>query len=492
MICVSIANESRRMAMADMLTAAPHADLLEVRLDRFGKAADVKELLSARRKPVILSCRRQKDGGEWDGTEEERLALLRQCVVNKADYVEIELDVADQIRPFPGAKRVIAYTNLGEVPDDIGDIYNAARGKGPDVIKITTLARTPEEAWPLLQILHCSSVPTVIVGLGLPGVMLTVLGRKIGSPWTYAALGRGLEAYPGQPTIEDLESVYHYRAIEKGTRLIGVTGFDAWARATCAGLNAALAHLGLPARCWPAAVGDPQLFRKIIGAVKLGAVVVDDAHQGVAWDLAAERDGSAEEARAVDLLLSKEGGWRGCHTQARGAAAAVEAALKTRTPDRPTLQGRMAAVVGANEAAGAVARALAARGASIIVASYDKAAAQRLAQELGCRFIQFEALYTTMHDVLAVCAEERDPRAKSGGVGVHPGYLRPGMAVLDLTAGLQRSTLVREAEVRGCAVVTPQRLFLDRLKTQARLLTGKDLPDEVAAGPLANLFEEEG
>ncbi len=327
MICVSIATESRRMAMADMLTAAHQADLLEVRLDRFDKAPDFAELLAARRKPVILSCRRARDGGEWRGTEDERLALLRQCVVHKADYVEIELDVADQIRPFPGARRVIAYTNLGETPDDIAEIYDLARSKHPDVIKITTLARTPEEAWPLLQILSRSSVPTVVVGLGKPGLMLTVLGKKIGAPWAYAALGRGLEAYPGQPTIADLEEVYHYRAIERTTRLIGVTGFEEPARATVAGLNAALAHLALPARCWPVSVGDPGLFKKIISAAKLASVVIADEHQHTAAELATDLDPAAQQARAADLLLHKNERWRGYQTQCGVVVTALEAAL---------------------------------------------------------------------------------------------------------------------------------------------------------------------
>src|SRR5579884_2594859 len=218
MICISIAQESRRLALADMLNAARQCDLLEVRLDRFGKAPDFGELLGAKPKPVIMNCRRPRDGGRWDGTEDERLAILRQCIISKADYVEIELDVADQVRPFPPAKRVISYTNLAETPDDIADIYAECQKKKPDVIKLVTLARTPEEAWPLVKILANPPVPTVVVGLGKPGVMLTVLGKKIGTPWAYAALERGMEAYPGQPTARDLNEVYHYGSINKHTR----------------------------------------------------------------------------------------------------------------------------------------------------------------------------------------------------------------------------------------------------------------------------------
>src|SRR3984893_11236712 len=153
MICISINQESRRMALVDMLNAARQCDLLEVRLDRFGKAPELGELLAVKPKPVIMSCRRPRDGGLWEGSEEERLAILRQCIISKSDYVEIELDVADQIRPFPPAKRVISYTNFQETPADIADIYAQAQSKSPDVIKLVTLARTPEEAWPLVQIL---------------------------------------------------------------------------------------------------------------------------------------------------------------------------------------------------------------------------------------------------------------------------------------------------------------------------------------------------
>src|SRR5207245_1901303 len=106
MICISINQGSRRFALADMLNAARQADLLEVRLDRFGKAPDVGELVVKKPKPVIMSCRRPQDGGFWEGTEQDRLAILRQCIVSKADYVEIELDAADNIRRFPPSQRL--------------------------------------------------------------------------------------------------------------------------------------------------------------------------------------------------------------------------------------------------------------------------------------------------------------------------------------------------------------------------------------------------
>jgi 3-dehydroquinate dehydratase/shikimate dehydrogenase len=491
MICVSVATESRRMAMADMLTAARQADLLEVRLDRFGKEPDLKELLSARRKPVILTCRRKSDGGEWEGTEEERLTLLRQCVIHKADYVEIELDVADQIRPFPGAKRVISITGLDDSPDDVGELYDRARAKNPDVIKLTTRAHTPEEAWPLVQILSRSSVPTVAVGVGDLGVMLAVLGKKIGAPWTYAALGRGLESYPGQPTIDDLDTIYHYRSIERTTRLLGVTGLDERARCVVAALNAGLAHANIPTRCWPVAIGNLGLFRKIIKAVKLAGVVIDDAHQAAAQTIATELDPSSEEARAADVLRPTDGGWQAFHTASAAVVAALETAMRQASSREQPLHGRMIMIVGTGGLARGIARGVLARGASAILAGRDKERTRQVAQELGCRYVLREALYSTLHDVLVVCPEETEPDARLAKDDIRPGYLRQGMTVLDLTALTEASPLLEGAADMRCNIVSPRQLLVECLSRQFHLLTGAEAPRQVLAEALTRVVDDE-
>jgi 3-dehydroquinate dehydratase/shikimate dehydrogenase len=494
MICISLAQESRRMALADMLNAAPQCDLLEVRLDRFAKAPDVGELLAHKPKPIILSCRRRQDGGEWSGSEDERLALLRQCIVSKADYVEIELDVADQIRPFPPAKRVISYTNFQETPPDIADIYAQAQTKHPDVIKLETLARTPEAAWPLLQILSKPALPTVAVGLGKPGVMLSVLGKKIGSPWTYAALEKGMETYPGQPTVRELNEVYHYPAIGRTTRLLGVTGFGPREFVTLAMLNAVLAHHGLPIRCLPLGVGSVPLFRKVMDAVHLAGVVVDAEHQSTVLGIATDLEPAAQEAQAVDLLLPEGKSWRGYNTLGQAALEALLTGLQAGTATAEPLQGRMVMIVGANATARAIARGIQRHGGLLIFASHQRNAVQQLAQELQCRHIQFEALYTTTHDVLVVCDDESSEgsaKRPTGKSAVHAGYLRSGMTVMDLTGSGGTTALLRDAGTRGCKVNGPQQTLLRQLAAQAKLLTGKETPVEILEQTLKTVLVED-
>jgi 3-dehydroquinate dehydratase/shikimate dehydrogenase len=494
MICISIVQESRRLALADMVNASRQCDLLEVRLDHFSKAPEVGELLTAKPRPVIMSCRRPQDGGFWEGTEAERLALLRQCIIGKADYAEIELDVADQIRRFPPTRRVISYTNLQETPPDIADIYEEARSKNADVVKLTTFARTPEEAWPLVQILCKPALPTVVVGLGKPGVMLTVLGKKIGAPWTYAALERGMEAYPGQPTVSDLEAVYHYRSVGRGTPLIGVTGFTGLEYATVAALNAAFAGLGVATRCLPLQVGDMQLFRKVMKLVRLGAVVVGAAHRSPIVEVATDVEAAVKKAGAADLLVQQGDKWQAYNLLCRAAVEALESALRAAWKADKPLAGRTVMIAGSNAVARSLAFGIKHRGGIPIIAGHDRDAAHELALHFGCRHVQFEALYSMMHDVLIVCGDEAEqPRgmAQPKQAEVHGGYLKEGMAVMDLSAMPRSTALLRDAGPRGCTVVSPRKVFLDLVALQVRLIAGKEAPREPLEEVCATLTEDE-
>src|SRR5262245_27013641 len=474
MICVTIVQESRRLALADMLNAATlGADMIEVRLDKFEHDANLTELVAARRKPVLFSCRRTQDGGEWSGTEDERLTLLRSAVVAKADYVEVELDAADQVRPFPGCRRVVSYTNLSETPRDIDTIYDQLRSKQPDVIKITCPAHTLEEAWPLVHLLNKPPVPTVVEARGPARLMLALVGRKVDAPWTSAALERGMEAYPVQPTVQDLIDVYRYRDIGKKTRFVGVTGEGERPRLAAGLMNVAFAHAGLPHQALPIHMGNRKLFRKIADAVRLQSVLLDEsAYEGL-HELARLDETTHAPVVAADGLAPAENDWVAFNALGPATTAALTAALRERDPDA-TLKGRVVALAGCGPLNRMVAGSLKAAGAVLIWASRDRATVQATSQAFGGRQLLWDGVYVTSHDVLVV---GRDGMKTEEGheMPLHPGYLKPGMTVVDLTAAGQPSRFQQEAQMRGCAVVSPGRILAEQVREHARRL-GADVP----------------
>src|SRR5262249_20228100 len=99
---------------------------------------------------------------------------------------------------------------------------------------------------------------------------------------------------------------------------------------------------------------------------------------------------------------------------------------------------------------------------------------------------------TIMHDVLVICAasdfdEGSPPDAKS----LHPGYLRAGMTVMDVTQIPRRSAFLVEAQARGCAIVPPRDLLIEQVRAQVKRLIDLDVPRAKLEQTLDALFEEE-
>ena len=105
------------------------------------------------------------------------------------------------------------------------------------------------------------------------------------------------------------------------------------------------------------------------------------------------------------------------------------------------------------------------RGGKLIFGSHNRDEAAKYSRLFGGRHVQFEGIYTTLHDILIVCAEP-NPGQDHDKPALHPGYLKTGMTVMDLTEIPRRSPLLREAALRGCTIVEPAGLLLEQVRAR--------------------------
>ncbi len=167
MLCISVAPVSRKLAKADLVNAAHQGDLIELCLDHFLKEPDVGDILQGIPKPILVACRRTQDGGKFEGTDEERMLLLRQAIVAGPEYIELDLDVAAKVPRFGKTKRLISVTSLGGPPNDLEAIFDEAAAVKADAIKFAWPTPTFEAAWPLIKLLsQKKSLPVVGLGIG--------------------------------------------------------------------------------------------------------------------------------------------------------------------------------------------------------------------------------------------------------------------------------------------------------------------------------------
>src|SRR5947209_4176391 len=166
-ICVVIGRTRHKMVQIEIQEAAKRgARLIELRLDFLTKAPDFKRLLHNKPCPMVATVRRPADGGRWSGTEEARRMLLRQAIVAGFDWVDLETDVADDIRRFKDVKRIVSYHNMREVPADLEEIHSRMVKQDADVVKLAVRAQQPADNLRVLKLLEDPPRPTVAFCMG--------------------------------------------------------------------------------------------------------------------------------------------------------------------------------------------------------------------------------------------------------------------------------------------------------------------------------------
>ena len=90
MICIPIVGPTMTKAYDQIESALAIADIVELRLDLI-RLFDLKALLDLATLPVIVTNRSKHDGGQFKGTDSDRLQTLRDALKNGADYVDIEV-----------------------------------------------------------------------------------------------------------------------------------------------------------------------------------------------------------------------------------------------------------------------------------------------------------------------------------------------------------------------------------------------------------------
>lgn len=205
MICVSLGLPS----VAECLRVLPAVEFAEIRLDLMKvEPADVPALFACGKR-LIAACR--------PGTKSRSLrkALLLASIRSGAAFVDIEHDADARYRDsLLGEARkarslvILSFHDYAGLPP-LGALERLVRKcfrLGADYVKVACWTDTPAQAARLLGILGSplANGRLIVVGLGRSGPQVRVFAPFLGSPFTYASLGRGMETAPGQLPVASL------------------------------------------------------------------------------------------------------------------------------------------------------------------------------------------------------------------------------------------------------------------------------------------------
>jgi 3-dehydroquinate dehydratase/shikimate dehydrogenase len=439
------------------------ADLVELRLDAV-RQPDPIEAVGGRRLPVIVTCRPRWEGGFFDGSEDDRHALLRGAWEAGADYVDVE-----HAAPFApafltstaGRRVVLSMHDFDGIPRDLGERVAAMRDTTASVIKVAVrTARLSHaiEVFGLQRLLPGRQF--VAIGLGMAGFATRVLAARAGSCWTYAGNGWA----PGQVPAAVLRNDFRFGTLSRRTALYGVVGRPIAHSLSPAMHNAAFAAEGIDAVYLPLEAADPEDFLAFAQSINLqGASVTAPFKVSLAGRVAL--DDEASRAGALNTLVREGAGWRATNTDVDGFLAP----LRQKLP----LHGIRGAVLGGGGAARAAAYALRREGAAVTVCARRREQAEHIAASLDVRAAQWPPPPGSW-DLLV----NATPVGTAPGVSDSPwpDARFDGRFVYDLVYNPPVTRLLREAAAAGCETLGGLDMLVAQAQQQFLLWTGR-LPD---------------
>jgi len=217
-ICVPVMEKTiKRTARSVRLLDQHDPDLVEIRFDLMKSASSFSEIRDATERPLIATNRSRAQGGQFSGTQQNRLETLMTAAREGFDYVDIELTSKDDRRVIhnvrqDGAEIVISHHNSKLTPTEstLKSILEKEKRAGADICKIVCTAKSYADNLRCLKFVekHATDAKLVCFCMGKHGISSRVLSPILGGYFTFASFRPGLETAPGQIPIDELRSLY--------------------------------------------------------------------------------------------------------------------------------------------------------------------------------------------------------------------------------------------------------------------------------------------
>jgi len=216
-ICVPVKAEDVHSAIKMIMEAEElMVDFIEVRMDYMKNIGNLSDITGSTNTPLIATFRPKRQGGLFDGKDEERIKVLERSINAGFEYIDLELDTSGldkTVEDFKsmGVKLIISHHDLNRTPTilELRWLLSRELSHEPDICKLVTYANNLEDNLMCLKFLSRFSrnVKLVCFAMGELGLISRILSPLYGGFFTFASLKKGLETAPSQLTVDELRTI---------------------------------------------------------------------------------------------------------------------------------------------------------------------------------------------------------------------------------------------------------------------------------------------
>ncbi len=213
--CASIVEKTPNRLTKQIKKGLKKSDYVEVRFD-FLKPEKVPEVLEKIKKDlnrIVCTLRPKSEGGVFSGTEIERVSILKLIAEYNPFLLDVEYNTLKKnnqlVKYLKGTKTglLVSWHDFKKTPT-LSSLKNqlSQMSKFSNNIKIVTTANNTKDSTTILQLYSKKGKTNLIAfAMGEVGQISRILCLHLGSPYTYASLGKAVA--PGQFSVDEVKKI---------------------------------------------------------------------------------------------------------------------------------------------------------------------------------------------------------------------------------------------------------------------------------------------
>jgi 3-dehydroquinate dehydratase/shikimate dehydrogenase len=453
------------------------ADMIEIRADDIGVdeiESLVPSFLKATSLPTVFTIRSIEEGGNFSGDDAHRTTLLRTALESKnpPKYIDIEFDVLskqpwllDEL-PLGDCGVILSWHDIVGRPTDLFQKAAAMQDvAGISIVKMVWRARSIRDNLDAFKLLQARQQPMISLCMGPAGLMSRVLAPKFGAFATFATID-GIEATAdGQPTVQELRTIYNFHSIHARTKVYGVIGEQVEHSASPQFHNAAFAAAGTDAVYLPLPIPS--------GWEHLKATTLSLLHQEELDFCGASI--TIPHKEHMLKLVQEEGGEVELKCETIGAANTIDATstLHATNTDVEAIVSLLDSpqcvlILGAGGVARAAVVAALELSAEVIIVARRNEQAEELSQTFGCMHgaNNCENIDTVINCTPVGMAGSTDAAGDPLQQLLPDMELTKNMTVFDTVYMPEQTPLLARANKTGCNIITGSEMFRKQAASQ--------------------------